>query len=116
MNIQGIYGTNPFVSGARPADSVASIIRKVCEFYQLEKKDLLSKRRTADLVTPRHMAMFLACELLKHKSIGTISAVFGRDRTTVLWGRDRMCVRLKTDPALQSDFDRLRKALENEAK
>lgn len=64
--------------------SVASITREVCRYFLVEKTDLISARRTKNLVVPRQVAMYL-CKILTRKSLPEIGRRFGdRDHTTVL--------------------------------
>ncbi len=64
--------------------SIDNIQRVVAEYYGLSISDLVSKRRTSNLVKPRHIAMTLAKELTNH-SLPEIGRAFGgRDHSTVL--------------------------------
>lgn len=64
--------------------SIDNIQRVVAEFYGLSITDLVSKRRTSNLVKPRHIAMALSKELTNH-SLPEIGRAFGnRDHSTVL--------------------------------
>jgi hypothetical protein len=56
----------------------------VADYYGLQIKDLLSKRRTRSLARPRQMAMALAKELTEHSLPEIGDAFGGRDHTTVL--------------------------------
>ena len=44
---------------------------------------MLGERMTDSLVRPRHLAMWLACELRQDVSISQIADEFRRDRTTL---------------------------------
>lgn len=63
---------------------IESIQRAVCRCAGIHRHDMLSSRRTADLVKPRQIAMLL-CKALTLKSLPEIGRRFGgRDHTTVL--------------------------------
>lgn len=73
-------------SDPRPSDhpSIREIQKAVCKYFGLQMTDLLSPRRTANLVRPRQMALYLAKVLTPH-SLPQLGRRFGgRDHTTVL--------------------------------
>lgn len=64
--------------------SVENIQKSVADFYNIKVADMYSKRRPANIATPRQIAMYLAKELTQ-KSFPEIGDLFGgRDHTTVL--------------------------------
>lgn len=64
--------------------SVENIQKTVADFFNIKVADMYSKRRPANIVRPRQMAMYLAKELTQ-KSLPEIGELFGgRDHTTVL--------------------------------
>src|SRR5579863_7845351 len=72
----------------RPAElkrvRIEDIQRVVARQYNVSRADLLSSRRTANVVRPRHVAMYLA-KVLTLRSLPEIGRRFGgRDHTTVL--------------------------------
>ncbi|MGM9971631.1 MAG: chromosomal replication initiator protein DnaA [Anaeroplasmataceae bacterium] len=58
----------------------------VADFYHISVEDLISKKRTSNLVTPRHICMYLLKSKynLPYKKIGTILG--GKDHSTVMSG------------------------------
>ena len=66
------------------AISIANIQKVVADYYGLQIKDLLSKRRTRSLARPRQVAMALAKELTEHSLPEIGDAFAGRDHTTVM--------------------------------
>lgn len=72
------------------------ILRAVCGYYSVKMDDIKGTRRTKDLVTPRHMAMYLIYDLTKTPYM-TIAQVFsGRDHTSILHGIKKVEEELKT--------------------
>jgi chromosomal replication initiator protein len=64
--------------------SMDVIQQKVCAFYNISLADMVSKKRPANLVFPRQMAMYLSRLLTSH-SLQEIGASFGgRDHGTVI--------------------------------
>lgn len=65
---------------------VAEIQAAVCEVFAVSRLDMVSQRRTADIVKPRQIAMGL-CKKLTLRSLPEIGRRFGgRDHTTALHG------------------------------
>ena len=84
------------------------IIQKVvADYYGLQIKDLLSKRRTRSLARPRQVAMALAKELTEHSLPEIGDAFAGRDHTTVLHACRQVKNLLQTDGKLREDWDKL---------
>jgi len=79
----------------------------VCHYYQVDRLELLSARRHAQIIKPRHVAMYLS-KTLTLKSLPEIGRRFGgRDHTTVLSAVRRITARLKTDEVLANDIQTL---------
>ena len=89
------------------AISIANIQKTVADYYGLQIKDLLSKRRTRSLARPRQMAMALAKELTEHSLPEIGDAFAGRDHTTVLHACRQIRSLLLTDGKLREDWDKL---------
>jgi chromosomal replication initiator protein len=62
---------------------VVDIQKLVARHFQVSLDDILSARRTASVVRPRQIAMYLA-KVLTPRSLPDIGRLFGRDHTTVL--------------------------------
>lgn len=100
----------------RPNSSIASHIgpriediqRLVCKSYGISKIDLLSDRRTAKVIWPRHVAMFIARELTT-QSLPEIGRRFnGRDHTTTLSAVRKIERLIKIDPILAARIEDLK--------
>lgn len=64
--------------------SIRDIQDAVCGYFNLTRVQLLSNRRTLDIVVPRNIAVFL-CRDLSGKSYPQIGAAFGkRDHSTMM--------------------------------
>ncbi|HZF97269.1 MAG TPA: chromosomal replication initiator protein DnaA, partial [Pseudoxanthomonas sp.] len=89
------------------AISIPNIQKTVADYYGLQVKDLLSKRRTRSLARPRQMAMALAKELTEHSLPEIGDAFAGRDHTTVLHACRQIRNLMETDGKLHEDWDKL---------
>ena len=87
--------------------SIGNIQKAVADYYGLQIKDLLSKRRTRSLARPRQVAMALAKELTEHSLPEIGDAFAGRDHTTVLHACKQIRSLLASDGKLHEDWDKL---------
>ena len=94
--VQGII--KDIISDTRPEPiKVEKIIAEVAHTYNVSESDILSNRRTADLVLARQVAMYIARETteLSYKAIGES---FGKDHTTVLYNVNKIEEFLRDKP------------------
>ncbi len=90
---------------------IEDIQRVVARQYNVSRSDLLSSRRTANVVRPRQVAMYLA-KTLTLRSLPEIGRRFGgRDHTTVLHAVLKIEALVTKDDGLQSDIDLLKQQL-----
>ena len=89
------------------AIGIPNIQKTVADYYGLQIKDLLSKRRTRSLARPRQMAMALAKELTEHSLPEIGDAFAGRDHTTVLHACRQIKNLQETDGKMREDWDKL---------
>jgi chromosomal replication initiator protein len=89
------------------AIGIPNIQKVVADYYGLQMKDLLSKRRTRSLARPRQMAMALTKELTEHSLPEIGDAFAGRDHTTVLHACRQIRTLMETDGKLREDWDKL---------
>ena len=89
------------------AIGIANIQKAVADYYGLQIKDLLSKRRTRSLARPRQVAMALAKELTEHSLPEIGDAFAGRDHTTVLHACRQIRTLSESDGKLREDWDKL---------
>lgn len=76
--------------------TMREIIDDVCIKYDVRRTDVLSRRRTRNLVVPRQEAMWRCATETIH-SLPEIGRLFDRDHTTVLHGIRRHEKRLSAD-------------------
>jgi chromosomal replication initiator protein len=89
------------------AIGIPNIQKTVADYYGLQVKDLLSKRRTRSLARPRQVAMALTKELTEHSLPEIGDAFAGRDHTTVLHACRQIRTLMETDGKLKEDWDKL---------
>ena len=90
---------------------VEDILRVVSKHYNVTRADLLSSRRTANVVRPRQIAMYLA-KVLTLRSLPEIGRRFGgRDHTTVLHAVRKIEGLVHGDKALAEEIEVLKRML-----
>lgn len=99
----------------RPSDPrrirVEDILRIVAKHYGVSRSDLLSARRTANVVRPRQIAMYLA-KTLTLRSLPEIGRRFGgRDHTTVLHAVRKIDAHVAIDKVLAEEVEVLKRLL-----
>ncbi len=91
---------------------IEDIQRVVARQYNVSRADLLSSRRTANVVRPRQVAMYLA-KTLTLRSLPEIGRRFGgRDHTTVLHAVRKIENLVSTDGALAEEIELLKRQLQ----
>jgi len=100
----------------RPAEPkrvrIEDIQRVVARQYNVSRSDLLSSRRTANVVRPRQVAMYLA-KILTLRSLPEIGRRFGgRDHTTVLHAVRKIEALTGNDAAFAEEIESLKRQLQ----
>jgi chromosomal replication initiator protein len=91
---------------------IEDIQKLVASHYSVSRADILSSRRTAAVVKPRQVAMFLA-KVLTPRSLPEIGRRFGgRDHTTVLHAVRKIEALLQSDPSLRDTLELLKRMLQ----
>lgn len=91
---------------------IEDILKMVSRHFKVPRNDLLSSRRSRDVVRPRQIAMYLA-KSLTARSLPEIGRRFGgRDHTTVLHSVRKVEQLMKDDGDLQQEVELLKRMLE----
>ena len=84
--------------------TIAQIQRAVAEHYGVTVLEMRSARQTRAILTPRHVAMYLARHLTQH-SLPAIARQFGdRDHTTVMHAERKIDRCRQNNRALADDL------------
>jgi chromosomal replication initiator protein len=85
---------------ARPQLTIDQLIDAVSSYYKVESSDLKSSKRSQDLTVPRHIAMYLAHEILL-LSYPRVGQAFGnRKHTSALYAYDKVKQSISEDPEI----------------
>jgi len=73
------------------------IIDCVCQYYSINKSDLIGKKKNKEIVEPRQICIYLICEMLD-LPLSSIGQLFGgRDHTTVIHSREKITNLIKNN-------------------
>ncbi len=105
--LKDYVNTNIFIN-----NSIASIQNAVADYFKISIDDLKSKRRTNNVVRPRHIAMYL-CRMETDENLAKIGLEFGgRDHSTVSTAIDKITSELETDDNLNKMLKEIKNKLQ----
>lgn len=91
--------------------SIADIIRAVCAYFNVTPLDLYSQRRTANVVLPRQVAMYLG-RVLTTCSLPMIARRIGRrDHTTALHSYNKIKSKIEFDPDFAAEIEVIKQSI-----
>ena len=94
--------------GEKEALKAESIIDSVCDFYKIQRSDLLGKKKTKDVVEPRQICAYLMTELLSIPLVTVGQELGGRDHTTVIHARDKIADLIKENTRVETEIKDLK--------
>jgi len=98
------------ITGERKV-TVDDIQRTVAQHFNVKVADIVSKRRNKAIVTPRHIAMYLA-KTLTTRSLPDIGRRFGgRDHSTVIHAVKKVVTLIEDDDAMAALIEQLTREL-----
>lgn len=91
--------------------TIDDIQKKACDFYKIDRVLMKAKKKTAEVVLTRQVAMYLSRSLTDSslKSIG--EAFGGRDHSTVIHACDTISKRMAGDASFRENIDQLSASL-----
>jgi len=76
--------------------TMEKICEAVCSYFGLSGENLKGKKRSKEYIDPRHIAIYLICELIPDLPLASIGSVFGgRDHSSIIHGRDKIEQQIK---------------------
>ncbi|MDR3112699.1 MAG: chromosomal replication initiator protein DnaA [Elusimicrobiota bacterium] len=94
--------------------SVETIQKIVANEFNIDFKDMKSKRRTDAIAFPRQIAMYLARTLVDEFSTNKIGEMFGgRDHATVMYACDKIKEKVTSDPYFNAKINGIIKKIKN---
>lgn len=95
----------------RRAPNLTDVLQATARYHQLSLDDLLSKRRTKEVVRARQIAMYLAREETDASLPEIGAALGGRNHSTVLYGYQKIAKSVELDPTLRREVSEIRRQL-----
>lgn len=93
--------------------TILDIQQAVSDFYSINSKEMLSKKRNQNIVFPRQVAMYLARELTDF-SLPQIGESFGgRDHSTVIHSCDKIVKKIENDISFKATLTKLQEKISN---
>ncbi len=90
---------------------VDDIINCVCNFYKINKSDLIGKKKNKEFSEPRQICIYLITDMMNLPLVTVGSKIGGRDHATVIYARDKVAEQMKTDNKLATDIKDIQKML-----
>ncbi len=87
------------------------IIKAVAEYYKIRPEDIKSKKRTKEIATPRHVAMYLIRVMTDYtlKDVGEI--IGSRDHTTIKYGFEKIMTEMNEREEFKKTIETLKKKI-----
>lgn len=92
--------------------SVPEILETVGKYYNLEKADILGRKRKREIVQARQVVMYLAKELTDASLAAIGAEVGGRDHSTVIYAERAIGNLLDTDAHFKSELEEIYELLD----
>lgn len=89
------------------------ILEAVANFFNVELKELQGRSRSADIVLPRQIAMYLVREHTDHSLVEIGQALGGRDHTTVMHGLEKIEQAFETNSQLRQQINTITQIVYN---
>ena len=93
--------------------SIQLIQKHTAEYFSLKPSILLSKKRSKNIVTARHIAMYLSKELTDYSLMAIGDSFGGKDHTTVIHSCNKIKEQLNNDKKLKYNIDRIINLIQN---
>lgn len=92
--------------------SVPEILDTVSKYYNIDKADLVSRKRKREIVQARQVVMYLSKELTDSSLAAIGAEVGGRDHSTVIYAEKAICNLLDTDAQFKSELEEIYELLD----
>jgi len=103
--------TNTLAPLMQQTPDLDRIFKTTATYHQLSLDDLLSKKRTKDVVRARQIAMYLAREITEASYPEIGKARGGRNHSTVLYGFQKIAEQIESDEELRREMGDIRRQI-----
>lgn len=95
-----------------PSITFDKVVKCVSKRYAIPEEDILGKKRSQEIVRPRHISIYLI-RRLTDMSLPAIAKVYNRDHTTIMASIENVEKDLKSSPDLAYRIEEMIKELKN---
>ncbi len=106
FDVSRVSDESEFIVHINRPGRIFKIQGSVAEAYGIGRVELVSRRRTKNIIRPRQVAMYL-CTMLTPRSLPEIGRLFGRDHTTIMHARNKISKLRDTDEKLNFEIEAL---------
>jgi chromosomal replication initiator protein len=89
--------------------SIDIVQRVVADFFSISPIDIKGKKKTKNIVSPRHISMYLSKEMTEYSTTEIGQSFGGRDHTTVMYACQKIEEQKRMDPNLYSTLETLKR-------
>ncbi len=88
-----------YADSSKEIITIEHIAQATCEYFRVQKEDLIGKKKNKEIVVPRQICIYLICDILGQSiPLVSIGEYFGgRDHTTVMHARDKISEEIKNN-------------------
>lgn len=95
--------------------TIEQIVQNTCDYFKVEKANLIGKKKNKEIVVPRQICIYLICDILGQSvPLVSIGEYFGgRDHTTIMHARDKISEDVKNNDVIASQVKDLKDKIFN---
>lgn len=105
-----ILALSGMVSPKTQSLSWKKISDSVCEFYNISQEDILSSKRSKEIVVPRQILMYLIRQEMSLSYPQIASLIGKKDHTTIMHGVEKIEKEIRNKPDLQKQISTIKKS------
>ena len=90
-----------------------NILDIVCKYYNINKNELKSKKRTKEIAIARQVCMYLISEYIS-LPLSSIGAIFGKDHATVIYAKNKVEEDVKKNKKFEVEINDLKNMIKNQ--
>jgi chromosomal replication initiator protein len=102
---------NESVSEEKESITCDLIVNSVCTYYKMNKNELLNKCKKKELVEPRHICIYLICELMSMPLVAIGEYMGGRDHTTIIHVREKIKKTIKINDKMAKTINDIKNSI-----
>ena len=87
------------------------ITNAVCDYFKVDFKDIVGKKKNKEIVEPRMIAVYLISELLNVPLVNIGKLFGGRDHTTIMHSRDKITEEVKNNKKVANIVNEIKQML-----